>query len=168
MRDNNGEDVQADGEEGTGEAAAWRDGRVEDRGDVERVSRIEASGKTKAQEDFELQTDAVTTDGEGNVVAIATEAVAALAAEGVSMVAQFTVLPMEGSVAEEMEMLKTEISRAAEQMHETDPTACIVYVCDSCGQKFSDAAGLAGHVGAHNVQALVMVHEETDEWQGVV
>ena len=90
MRDNNGEDVQADGEEGTGEAAAWRDGQVEDRGDVERVSRIEASGKTKAQEDFELQTDAVTTDGEGNVVAIATEAVAALAAEGVAMVAQFT------------------------------------------------------------------------------
>uniref|UniRef100_UPI00358F0C1E zinc finger and BTB domain-containing protein 17 n=1 Tax=Myxine glutinosa TaxID=7769 RepID=UPI00358F0C1E len=167
-RDNSREDFQADGEGGTGEATAWRDGQVEDRGDVERVSRIESSEKTKAQEDFELQTNAVTADGDGDVVALATEAVAALAAEGVSMVAQFTVLPMEASGADEMEMLKTEISRAAEQMHETDPTACIVYVCDSCGQKFSDAAGLAGHVGAHNVQALVMVHEEPDEWQGVV
>ncbi|NXG12284.1 ZBT17 protein, partial [Sakesphorus luctuosus] len=77
-----------------------------------------------------------------------------------------TVVPVAAAVtADETEALKAEITKAVKQVQEADPTTQILYACDSCGAKFSDAASLAQHVRVHTAQALVMVHADTDFYQ---
>lgn len=46
-----------------------------------------------------------------------------------------------------------------------DPNTQILYACDSCGEKFLDAASLAQHVRIHTAQALVMFQADTDFYQ---
>uniref|UniRef100_A0A9J8BB66 Zinc finger and BTB domain-containing protein 17 n=1 Tax=Cyprinus carpio carpio TaxID=630221 RepID=A0A9J8BB66_CYPCA len=96
----------------------------------------------------------------GDIVTLATEALAA------SAVAQLTVVPVATSVsADETEALKAEITKAVEKVQEADPNTQILYACDSCGEKFLDASSLAQHVRIHTAQALVMFQADSDFYQ---
>uniref|UniRef100_W5MML6 Zinc finger and BTB domain containing 17 n=1 Tax=Lepisosteus oculatus TaxID=7918 RepID=W5MML6_LEPOC len=107
-------------------------------------------------------------DSEVNIVTVTTDEIVTLATEALaaSAVAQLTVVPVAASVsADETEALKAEITKAVEKVQEADPHTQILYACDSCGEKFLDAASLAQHVRIHTAQALVMFQADSDFYQ---
>nr|XP_060615167.1 zinc finger and BTB domain-containing protein 17 [Anolis sagrei ordinatus] len=117
------------------------------------MKMLEAGGSEAA----ELNIVTVASD---EMVALATEALAATA------VTQLTVVPVATPVtADETEALKAEITKAVKQVQEADPNTQILYACDSCGEKFLDASSLAQHVRIHTAQALVMFQADTDFYQ---
>ncbi|NXM01329.1 ZBT17 protein, partial [Tyrannus savana] len=105
---------------------------------------------------------------EVNIVTVASDDMVTLATEALAATAvtQLTVVPVAAAVtADETEALKAEITKAVKQVQEADPTTQILYACDSCGDKFSDASSLAQHVRIHTAQALVMFQADADFYQ---
>ncbi|NWT05743.1 ZBT17 protein, partial [Mionectes macconnelli] len=105
---------------------------------------------------------------EVNIVTVASDDMVTLATEALAATAvtQLTVVPVAAAVtADETEALKAEITKAVKQVQEADPTTQILYACDSCGDKFLDAASLAQHVRIHTAQALVMFQADADFYQ---